>query len=156
MKISTKGHYAVQALVDMASQPENIPIALGVIAVRQDLSQNYLEQLFVKLRKAGLVSSVRGPGGGYLLTRSPSLIAIGDVFSAVDESLIFTECAIGEGEATSLCAKASDCLTQILWAKLCNHFNELLFSITIEDVVKGNIDFTAAPAAAQNSLNTTL
>lgn len=153
MKISTKGHYAVQALVDMASQPDSRPIALNVIAERQDLSLNYLEQLFVKLRKAGLVSSVRGPGGGYLLSRSPAMITIGDIFSAVDESLIFTECAIDEEEAAVYCAKASGCRTQLLWAKLCNHFNELLFSISIDNVVKGNIDLSAT---VPNSVNTAL
>ncbi|VAX20776.1 Iron-sulfur cluster regulator IscR [hydrothermal vent metagenome] len=153
MKISTKGHYAVQALVDMASQPDNRPIALGVIAERQDLSQNYLEQLFVKLRKAGLVSSVRGPGGGYLLAKSSAVITIGDVFSAVDESLIFTECAIDEQTALAHCSKACDCSTQLLWVKLCNHFNDILFSVTIDDVVKGNIDLSAT---IQNSVNTPL
>lgn len=153
MKISTKGHYAVQALVDMASQPNNRPIALGVIAKRQDLSLNYLEQLFVKLRKAGLVSSVRGPGGGYLLSKSAAMITIGDIFFAVDESLILTECAIDEQAALAHCSKASDCLTQLLWSKLCNHFNELLFSISIDDVVKGDIDLSAT---IHNSVNTTL
>ncbi len=155
MKISNKGHYAVQALVDMASQPDNTPTSLSMIAERQELSQNYLEQLFVKLRKAGLVSSVRGPGGGYLLAKSPSFITIGDVFAAVDESLVFTECADAAGSSSgSPCSKASDCRTQALWAKLCHHFNDLLFSITIEDVVKGAIDLTSS--AVQNSLNTTL
>jgi DNA-binding IscR family transcriptional regulator len=81
------------------------------------------------------------------------LISIGDVFSAVDESLIFTECANNEGEAEAFCAKSSDCLTQILWAKLCNHFNDILFSISIDDVAKGNIDLAAT---IQNSVNSPL
>lgn len=145
MKISTKGHYAVQALVDMASQPANAPISLSVIAERQELSQNYLEQLFVKLRKARLVASVRGPGGGYLLARPASEITIGDVFTAVDENLIFTECADHTSDIGQPCSKAKDCRTQTLWAKLCQHFNDMLYSITIEDVVKGNIDLQPGP-----------
>ncbi len=143
MKISTRGHYAVQALVDMAGQPDNKPTSLGVIAKRQDLSQNYLEQLFVKLRKANIVRSVRGPGGGYMLATAPSAIAIGDVFSAVDESFVFTECADAKSMEYKFCAKASHCQTQLLWSKLCHHFNELLYSITIEDVVKGAIELPA-------------
>ena len=141
MKISTRGHYAVQALVDMASQPNNDPTSLSVIAERQDLSQNYLEQLFVKLRKGNLVKSVRGPGGGYLLAKDSSHISIGEVFSAVDESLVITDCAENHTEGSPACAKLNDCRTQTLWAKLMNHYNDLLYSITIEDVVKGEFDF---------------
>ena len=140
MRISTKGHYAVQALVDMASLHRTSPVTLGMIAERQGLSQNYLEQLFVKLRKAELVKSVRGPGGGYLLARPAGKISIGDVFSAVDESLIFIECADEENQLKKPCAKSKDCVTQAFWAKLCQHFNSLVFSVSIEDVVEGNVD----------------
>jgi Rrf2 family iron-sulfur cluster assembly transcriptional regulator len=140
VRISTKGHYAVQALVDMASLPESTPVTLGMIAERQGLSQNYLEQLFFKLRKAGLVKSVRGPGGGYLLAKAPESISIGGVFAAVDESLIITECADEKASMEKPCSKAKDCLTQTLWAQLCHHFNELLFSISIADVVEGKVE----------------
>ena len=148
MKISTKGHYAVQALVDIASQAKNTPVSLGVIAGRQELSQNYLEQLFVKLRKAKLVTSVRGPGGGYMLSMPAEMISIGDVFGAVEETLIFTECADGSSHNGHQCSKAHDCRTQMLWAKLCQHFNELLSSITIDDVVNGNIDIAQIPTSS--------
>ncbi len=151
MKISTRGHYAVQALVDIASQPDKSPVSLSVIAARQELSQNYLEQLFVKLRKKGLVRSIRGPGGGYLLARLATEISIGDVFEAVDESLVITECATYADSVKHPCSKASDCRTQSLWAKLCNHFNDLLFSISIDDVVNGNIDILRG--ALQASVN---
>ncbi len=137
MKISTKGHYAVQAMVDMAERSEVAPVPLSVIAERQELSQNYLEQLFVKLRKAGIVKSVRGPGGGYLLSRTPSNITIGEVFAAVDESLRITECV-----DESLCAKSECCKAQVLWARLHQHFNDLLNSITIDDVLSGSYDFS--------------
>ena len=130
----------MQALVDMASRHESSPIALSAIASRQDISQNYLEQLFVKLRKAGLVRSVRGPGGGYLLSRSPMVITIGDIFQAVDESLVITECADEKSQSGHNCAKIHECSTQALWAALCHHFNELLFSITIDDVTKGAVN----------------
>ena len=84
---------------------------------------------------------MRGPGGGYLLARAPSGITIGDVFSAVDESLVFIECAHdNKANSRTPCDKAGDCRTQMLWSKLCRHFNELLFSITIDDVAQGTIE----------------
>ncbi len=145
MRISTKGHYAVQALVVIAARPEKKPVSLAVIAEEQGLSQNYLEQLFVKMRKAGLVKSVRGPGGGYLIARSPSSITIGEVFAAVDESLILTECA---EENPHGCNDAEDSRTRNLWQKLCHHFNELLYSITIDHVVKGDVKLPRIGAPA--------
>ena len=148
MRISTKGHYAVQAMVDMAGRSETLPVPLSVIAERQDLSQNYLEQLFVKLRKADLVKSVRGPGGGYLLARSPSHVTIGEVFAAVDESLRLTECV-----DESHCAKSDCCKAQVLWSRLHQHFNDLLNSITIEDVLSGSYDFSnIGSATVRNGL----
>ncbi|MDH4184682.1 MAG: Rrf2 family transcriptional regulator [Nitrospinota bacterium] len=140
MRISTKGHYAVQALVDIASARDEAPVTLGMIAERQGLSQNYLEQLFVKLRKADLVKSIRGPGGGYLLAKSPSRISIGEVFMAVDESLEITECAEDRSGAINPCSKAKDCRTQNFWSKLRQHFNDLLFSVSIEDVAEGRVE----------------
>jgi len=140
MRISTKGHYAVQAMVDMTTCQAEAPVPLGMIAERQGLSQNYLEQLFVKLRKANLVKSVRGPGGGYYLAKAPGQITIGDVFAAVDESLIITECADEKSLMEKPCSKSKDCVTQAFWAKLCQHFNDLLFSVSIEDVVEGKVD----------------
>lgn len=149
MRISTKGHYAVQAIVDIAMTGGGAPVSLGVIAQRQELSQNYLEQLFVKLRKAGLVRSVRGPGGGYTLSRDPSAITIGEIFAAVEESLTLIECAGEEMPGESLCSRADDCVTQSLWSKLCQSFNSLLFSITISDVIRGEIEFPAPARSGQ-------
>lgn len=142
MRISTKGHYAVQAMVDLAAQAGSEPVSLSVIAERQGLSQNYLEQLFVKLRKAELVKSVRGPGGGYTLGKSAETISIGDIFAAVDESLVLIDCADPSGLPDHVtCDKSSGCLTQTLWARLCHHFNELVNSVTLDDVLKGEYDF---------------
>ncbi|MBI5815701.1 MAG: Rrf2 family transcriptional regulator [Nitrospinae bacterium] len=140
MRISTKGHYAVQAMVDLAAQSGEAPVSLGVIAERQELSQNYLEQLFVKLRKSSLVKSSRGPGGGYILARPADHITIGQIFDAVDESMVLTECVDGGSAAGPACAKSSACRTQALWAKLGSHFNELVRSITLKDVLEGEYD----------------
>ena len=87
MKLSTKGRYAMVALSDIAMQPQDTLVSLGDIAARQDISLPYLEQLFVKLRRADLVASVRGPGGGYRLTRSPSDMRVSDILAAVDETV---------------------------------------------------------------------
>ncbi|VAX24831.1 Iron-sulfur cluster regulator IscR [hydrothermal vent metagenome] len=153
MKISTKGHYAVQSLVDIATQPDKAPVSLGEIALRQELSQNYLEQLFVKLRKANLVKSVRGPGGGYLLAKPATQITIGDIFLAVDESLVLTDC-VDEGGGGDIpnCSKANDCKTQTLWAHLGQHFNDILYSTTLTNVMAGDYDFSRARAGAPSAI----
>lgn len=140
MKISTKGHYAVQALVDITAQDRSGPVSLSDIAGRQNLSQNYLEQLFVKLRKAALVKSVRGPGGGYLVARSPATITIGEIFEAVEESIALTDCVDIAGVDTANCALSCDCKTQALWSKLCQHFNDIIYSITLADVASGDYE----------------
>ncbi len=144
MKISTKGHYAVQAMVDLAACEGAGPVCLSMIAERQGLSQNYLEQLFVKLRKAGLVKSVRGPGGGYTLGKTAETISIGEIFAAVEESLVLIDCVDTSGLPDHVtCDKSSGCLTQTLWARLCHHFNDLMYSVTLGDVLRGEFDFPA-------------
>ncbi|HEY5598562.1 MAG TPA: Rrf2 family transcriptional regulator, partial [Kiloniellales bacterium] len=96
MKLSTKGRYAVMALVDLAGQGGNGPISLADIAERQEISLSYLEQLFAKLRRGGLVKSVRGPGGGYLLAHTPEETRIADIILAVDEPIRATRCTPGQ------------------------------------------------------------
>lgn len=134
MKISTKGHYAVQAMVDLSTQSNNFPIPLSNISVRQEISLHYLEQLFVKLRKAGLVKSVRGPGGGYLLGKSPKEISIGDIFTAVEEPIFFSDC-VGDSKGEEFfCSRTERCVTQLLWKQLSLKFHEVLFSLTLADI----------------------
>lgn len=130
MKISTKGHYAVQAMVDLATQPSNFPVPLSNISLRQDISLNYLEQLFLKLRKAKLVKSVRGPGGGYLLAKVPKEISIGEIFEAVDENIVLSDCV----DEDNICTKTHKCLTQILWFKITNSLKQTLYSISLSEV----------------------
>jgi Rrf2 family protein len=130
MKISTKGHYAVQAMVDLATQPANHPVALSHISSRQNISLNYLEQLFLKLRKAKLVQSVRGPGGGYLLAKKPVEVSIGEIFEAVDENLILSDCVEDDAE----CSKTKNCLTQVLWQRVTNSLRTTLYSISLSEV----------------------
>src|SRR5437764_504011 len=115
MKMSTKGRYAAMAMIDIAQHSRGEPVSLAAIAERQDISQEYLEQLFSKLRRAGLVESARGPGGGYRLARDPALISMSEVISSADEPLRVTRC---EGDAVDGCVKGERCCAHDLWSSL--------------------------------------
>ncbi len=134
MKLSTKGRYAVMAMADIAMRAEQQPVALADISARQDISQDYLEQLFAKLKRAGLVDSVRGPGGGYRLTAGVDEIWIADIISAVDEPLQVTRCQ--DGDAVNGCVGGDKCITHELWAALGRQIYGFLAAITLADVVE--------------------
>jgi Rrf2 family iron-sulfur cluster assembly transcriptional regulator len=137
LKLSTKGRYAVMAMVDLALQNKDEPVALIDIGLRQDISVSYLEQLFGKLRKGAQVKSIRGPGGGYLLARDADRIKISDIIIAVDEPIQTTRCAIGSSKG---CAPDnSRCLTHDLWSELGNQIFLYLSSVTLADVVENRI-----------------
>jgi Rrf2 family transcriptional regulator, iron-sulfur cluster assembly transcription factor len=132
VKLSTKGRYAVMALVDLASQSDGRPVALADIAERQEISLSYLEQLFAKLRRGGLVRSVRGPGGGYLLARSADETRISDAILAVDEPIRATRCK--PGSSAGCRSNKSRCLTHDLWEELGNQIHIFLSSVSLADV----------------------
>ncbi len=133
MKLSTKGRYAVMALADIALHSGGAAVALTDVATRQLISVEYLEQLFAKLRRAGLVDSVRGPGGGYLLAVAAEDLAIADIIQAVDEGLQVTRC---QGDAIEGCVAGEKCLTHELWAALGRQIFGFLSSVTLGDVVE--------------------
>lgn len=137
MRLSTKGRYAVMALVDLAGTSQGHPIALADIAERQEISLSYLEQLFAKLRRGGLVRSVRGPGGGYLLARKSGETRISDIILAVDEPIRATRCAPGSPAGCK--GNNSRCATHDLWEELGNQIHLYLNSVTLEDVVANRI-----------------
>lgn len=142
MKLSTKGRYAVMALADIAVHSAGQPIALAMITERQNISQDYLEQLFLKLRKAGLVESARGPGGGYRLARDPEDIRISEIVLAVDEPLQVTRCI---GDAIEGCTHGEKCLTHDLWSALGRQIYGFLAAVTLGDVVnRRNLALQAA------------
>ena len=137
MRLSTKGRYSVMAMVDLATQSaKGNPIALAD-AERQEISLSYLEQLFGKLRKGGIVKSVRGPGGGYLLARSAADTRISDIVLSVDEPLAATRCAPGAPEGCH--SNKSRCLTHDLWEELGNQIFLYLSSVSLEDVVEKRV-----------------
>lgn len=137
MRLSTKGRYAVMAMVDLAATSQGSPIALADIAERQEISLSYLEQLFAKLRKGGLVKSVRGPGGGYLLAHPADETRVSDIILAVDEPIRTTRCANGTPQGCR--TNRSRCLTHDLWEELGNQIHMYLSSVTIADVVDRRI-----------------
>ena len=133
MKLSTKGRYAVMAMVDIAAHTEGKPIALADVAERQEISLSYLEQLFSKLRRGGLVKSVRGPGGGYLLAHTAGDTRIADIILAVDEPIKATRCT--PGSPAGCTSNKSRCLTHDLWEELGNKIYLYLSSVSLADVV---------------------
>ena len=137
MRLSTKGRYAVMALVDLAKHGTGNPISLAEIAERQEISLSYLEQLFAKLRTADLVRSVRGPGGGYLLSRGAGGTRISDIILAVDEPIRATRCS--PGAPVGCRGNQTRCLTHDLWEELGHQIHLYLSSVTLADVVDGRI-----------------
>ncbi|QEM83190.1 Rrf2 family transcriptional regulator [Halomonas binhaiensis] len=131
MRLTTKGRYAVTAMLDMAVNDDGDPICLADIACRQQISLSYLEQLFARLRRAGLVESVRGPGGGYLLTESPDAISVARVIEAVNESVDSTRCG-GQSD----CQQGSTCLTHHLWFELSERIQDFLDNVTLGELAK--------------------
>jgi Rrf2 family iron-sulfur cluster assembly transcriptional regulator len=146
MQLSTKGRYAVMAMTDLASQGEGRAAPLAGIAERQQLSLAYLEQLFARLRRAGLVTSVRGPGGGYRLARPASETSIADVVVAVDEPLKATRCA-GHGAVLGCMKGGARCLTHDLWEETGRMIFDYFAGISLADVVSGKFRGQSARAA---------
>ena len=131
MRLTTKGRYAVTAMLDLALHEAAGPVSLSEIAERQDLSLSYLEQLFRRLRKRGLVSSTRGPGGGYQLSRPAAQVAVVDVIDAVDESVDATRCRGREN-----CHGEQRCLTHDLWQDLSAQIHDFLSGISLAQLVE--------------------
>jgi Rrf2 family transcriptional regulator, iron-sulfur cluster assembly transcription factor len=145
MKLSTKGRYAMVALADIAIQKGEGRVSLSEIAARQDISLAYLEQLFVKLRRAGLVESVRGPGGGYRLARSPETIRVTEVLEAVEETVDATQ--TGAGATGALSGSRAQSLCNRLWQGLSANVYVYLHQVRLSDVI-GNalVPCPAVPA----------
>jgi len=138
MKLSTKGRYAVMALADLAANGgQERAVALADIASRQSISLSYLEQLFAKMRRGGLVASARGPGGGYRLARAASETRVADVMIAVDEPLKATRCKAGSPKGCT--GQAGRCLTHDLWDELSRQIHVFLAGVSIADVVERRV-----------------
>jgi len=148
MRLTTKGRYAVTAVLDLALNCDSKPVNLGDISERQAISLSYLEQLFAKLRKNNIVKSVRGPGGGYLLNGNPNSISVATVINAVNETIELSRC---DGRAN--CHDGKQCLTHNLWVDLSDRINDFLDNISLGELIEQNRIQAAEKLDSKNKLN---
>ena len=135
MRLTTKGRFAVTAMIDLALRQDKGPVTLSTISQRQEISLSYLEQLFGKLRRHEIVESVRGPGGGYTLARKAEDVTVADIIIAVDEPIDATQCGGKENCHGSAEEQGSRCMTHDLWATLNAKMVEYLDSVSLKDLV---------------------
>ncbi|WP_196594528.1 RrF2 family transcriptional regulator [Pectinatus sottacetonis] len=139
MKLSTRGRYGVTAMYELALNYGKGPLSLRTIAAKQDISDNYLEQLICALRNAGLVKSTRGAQGGYVLTKNPADITIGDIITIMEGPIALVDCLLNEVDSTSqVCKKADKCVTRGVWERVCQSISEVLDSITLADLCENS------------------
>lgn len=138
MRLSTKGRYAVMAMADLARNGADRAVSLAEIAARQEISLSYLEQLFARLRKAGLVNSVRGPGGGYKLSRTSLDTMVAEIVLAVDEPIKATRCE-SHGKPSGCMMRGERCITHDLWEDLGEEIHRYLSSVSLDDVVENRL-----------------
>jgi Rrf2 family protein len=132
LKLSTKGQYGVRAMFEVAKGYPDAPTTIKEISERQGVSVSYLEQILNTLRKAGLIKSVRGPGGGYLLTQSPAMISVGAVLLALEGPVALTSCM----DPDEGCSRVESCVTQMLWRSLGQKIEAFLGTITLDDLLR--------------------
>ncbi|SHJ57937.1 transcriptional regulator, BadM/Rrf2 family [Clostridium cavendishii DSM 21758] len=130
MKLSTKGKYGVKAMVDLAIHYGEAPVSIKSISKRQDISEYYLEQLFSPLRKAKLIKSIRGAQGGYVLNREPKEITVADIMNVLEGPIEIADCIEG-----AYCDNLDSCATKLLWEKIKKSIDEVLNSVTLQDIV---------------------
>ncbi len=130
MKLSSRSRYGLRAILELAVEYGNGPLQIKAIAKRQDISSKYLEQLVAMMKSAGLVSSVRGPKGGYVLIREPNKIKLSEIFTALEGPLVTVECL----EHPEFCPKCADCATRKVWLKIHNAMMDVLESTTLQDL----------------------
>lgn len=134
MKISTKGRYGLRALIDLAKYSEIEPVSINSIATRQGISEGYLEQIMTLLKKAGLIKSIRGAGGGYVLAKDVGEISVGDVLRALEGSLKPVECAAFSQEDS--CEAAGGCVTKYVWQRINESINKTVNEISLKQLVE--------------------
>lgn len=136
MKLSTKGRYGLRALIDLAQYSGQVPVSITSISARQDISERYLEQLMAMLKKAGLVRSVRGAGGGYVLAKEMGEISVGDILRALEGSLEPVECPGLEPEGE--CKAADSCVTKYVWKRINESINQTVDEIMLDQLVRAS------------------
>lgn len=147
MKLSTKGRYGLRAVVDLALNSEDEAVALSSIAERQGISISYLEQLIAKLKKAGIVNSIRGAQGGYVLAKKPEEISVGDILRALEGDLNPVDCAEIEGSSNT-CVGANSCVTKYVWMRISDSINNTVDTMLLSELLKEGRRITNENASA--------
>ncbi|CEI73630.1 MULTISPECIES: RrF2 family transcriptional regulator [Romboutsia] len=131
MKLSTKGRYGLKAMFELSLNEENGPVPLKYIAKKQNISEQYLEQIFSSLKKSGLVKSVRGAQGGYLLAKKPEEIKVGDILVVLEGPISISDCVIDE----DICENSNICVTKVVWEKLKKGIEDVINAINLQDMI---------------------
>lgn len=131
MKLSTKGRYGLKAMFELSLNQNDGPVSLKVIAKKQNISDQYLEQIFSALKKAGLVKSVRGAQGGYLLNREPKDITVGDILTVLEGPVSLSDCLLDD----EICENSNICVTKVVWEKIKKGIEDVVESITLQDMI---------------------
>ncbi|MGL5314196.1 MAG: RrF2 family transcriptional regulator [Peptostreptococcaceae bacterium] len=131
MKLSTKGRYGLKAMFELSVTQHTGPVPLKYIAKRQNISDQYLEQIFSALKKSGLVTSVRGAQGGYLLAKEPKDITVGDILTVLEGPVSLSDCLLDE----DICENSGICVTKVVWEKIKKGIEEVIHSITLQDMI---------------------
>ena len=148
MKLSTRGRYATRAMLDLALNYGQEPVVLSAVARRQQISEQYLEQLTGPLKVAGLLRSVRGPNGGFMLAKSPSVISISQIIRAVEGSTALVECV----DDPQACSRADDCLTRRVWVKATEAVNNVFGSITLQGLIDKKAEEMMLPSGSVRNI----
>ena len=151
MKITTKGRYGLRALIDLAQYSEIEPVSISSIANRQGISERYLEQLMTMLKKAGLIKSIRGAGGGYVLAKDLTEISVGDVLRALEGNLEPVECTAFSQDDT--CAAAGGCVTKYVWQRINESINRTVDEISLEQLVRESKNVNSNPSSVEMKCN---
>ena len=136
MRLTTKSRYGTRLILDLAIYAKEGPVPLGDVAKRQNISLKYLEQLILKLKKAGLIESQRGPFGGHMLVKSPSKITIGDIVRILEGTAAITDCAEMDEQLCGECNRAGDCLSRWVWVEASKAMFDRLDQITVESIIR--------------------
>ncbi len=151
MKISTKGRYGLRALIDLAQYSEIEPVSINSIATRQGISERYLEQLMTLMKKAGLIKSIRGAGGGYVLAKNVSEISVGDILRALEGDLKPVECAAFSSDDS--CEASGGCVTKYVWQRINESINRTVDEISLYQLVEESKGMQEHPTSAKKKCN---
>ncbi|MGO9308754.1 MAG: RrF2 family transcriptional regulator [Spirochaetia bacterium] len=148
MRITTKGRYGLRAVISLAKKSHSRPVSIGSLATQENVSSEFLEQIFFKLKKAGLIRSIRGPGGGFVLNRTPAEISVQDILVAVGETRGLTPCTL---RRKALCDRAEPCAAHEIWTGLQKTMEDYLTNVTLKDILaKNGTNMLAALKAGQD------